>query len=72
MSSISLNQEVVIDYTNWKGVRRERVILPLRIEFGSTEYHPEMQWLLRALDMEDDEKEKWFAMKDVHGWKAKG
>ena len=61
---------VVIDYTNWKGKRREREIIPHYVGFGKTEFHPETQWLLYALDVEDD-MEKAFAIKDIHSWKPK-
>lgn len=59
---------VVIDYTNWKGVRRERSVFPLGMEFAATQWHPEPQWLVLALDLEDGE-EKRFAMKDIHSWR---
>lgn len=58
---------VVIDYTNWKGNRRERVITPVRVFFGSNGYHPAAQWLLEAFDWADS-THKTFAMKDIHKW----
>lgn len=60
---------VAIDYTNWKGARRIRRILPLAIWFGATEWHKEEQWLLHAIDLEADTEAKDFAMKDIHGWR---
>lgn len=51
-------------YKNWKGDIRERVIKPLEIYFGSTEYHPEDQWLLRAEDLEKGEIRD-FSLKDM-------
>ncbi|WP_156967779.1 hypothetical protein [Methylosinus sp. PW1] len=51
---------LAIDYTNWRGERRERGIIPLRPFFGSNEYHKEPQWLLEAIDT-DDWKTKTFA-----------
>ena len=63
--------KVIIDYTNWRGERRTRAIFPITIEFGSTEWHPEKQWLLSALDLEDEHlTEKKFALKDIHSWKT--
>ncbi|MCD1645211.1 hypothetical protein [Aurantimonas coralicida] len=38
-------------YTNWRGETAERTVMPQSIYFGSTRWHPEPQWLLRALDM---------------------
>lgn len=59
---------VWIDYTNWKGVRAKRLIIPRRIVFGTTEYHPNSQWLLEALDVQKGES-RTFAMRDIHSWK---
>ena len=61
---------VIIDYTNWRGERRKREIIPYRIDFENTEWHPDTQWLLEAFDCEDGEV-KQFAMKDIHGWEPK-
>lgn len=62
---------VTIDYTNWRGERRKRQIVPQdrTMKFGKTEWHPIPGWLFRALDCEDG-KMKWFAMSGVHGWEA--
>jgi predicted DNA-binding transcriptional regulator YafY len=59
---------VIIDYTNYRGERGERRIVPLGIHFWETEWHPERQWILRAFDMER-ELERQFAMKDIHSWR---
>ncbi len=58
---------VAIDYTNYRGERAIRRILPLRMRFAATEWHPERQWLLTAIDVEKD-AERDFAMRDVHSW----
>jgi hypothetical protein len=62
---------VWIDYTNWRGQRSRRRIMPIRIEFGSTEYHPEPQWFVVAIDIEKTDERK-FSMKDIHSWIAAG
>jgi hypothetical protein len=49
---------------NWKGIPGHRKIQVARIYFGSTEYHPEEQWLLEALDI-DKKEYRIFAMKDM-------
>ena len=41
-----------ITYTNWKGERGRRSILPGRLLWGSNRWHPEPQWLVEALDMD--------------------
>lgn len=59
---------VEIDYTNWRGERRTRAIIPLSLDFASNQWHAEPQWLLLAIDMETT-GEKTFAMKDIHSWR---
>lgn len=61
-------KDVEIIYTNWKNVKAKRIIRPIEVWFGKTEYHPEDQWLLKALDVEKDE-ERDFAMKDIEDWR---
>ena len=39
-----------ITYRNWRGEVGERNIVPQSVWFGATEWHPEPQWLLSALD----------------------
>ena len=58
---------VKIDYTNWRQERRTRVIRPISIRYGQSQWHTETQWLLSAIDVEDN-KVKEFAMKDIHSW----
>lgn len=43
----------VADYTNWKGERRTRRLIPIGVRFGTTKYHPEPQWLLECWDCEE-------------------
>jgi hypothetical protein len=62
-------KEVTIDYTNWRGKRGLRRIIPIALEFANNEYHRETQWLLEAVDLNDaDHKIKTFALKDIHAW----
>ncbi|UIW10523.1 hypothetical protein PQC38_gp047 [Aeromonas phage BUCT695] len=51
-------------YTNYKGESRLRTAYPRKIWFGSTEYHPEPQWFMQALDQEK-ELYRDFALKDM-------
>lgn len=60
-------QTVRIDYINWEGKRGIRRIRPIRIFFGSTNWHKEDQWLLKAVDLDKGE-ERDFALKDVLKW----
>ncbi len=63
-------QAVSIDYTNWRGVRGRRDIVPMAISFGSNEYHKTDQWLLEAFDLNKGEPRS-FAMSDIHSWASK-
>lgn len=37
-------------YTNWRGETADRIVVPGRVWFGTTSWHPEPQWFLSALD----------------------
>ena len=54
---------IKVVYKNWRGETRSREVIPIRIESGSTQWHPETQWLLVATDVESG-TEKQFALKD--------
>jgi predicted DNA-binding transcriptional regulator YafY len=54
-------------YTNYRGETGLRRIRPERLHFGSTEWHPEPQWLLDAIDL-DKSASRTFAMKDIRAW----
>jgi hypothetical protein len=58
---------VHVVYTNYRGETAVRKIVPERIWFGSTEWHPKDQWLLDALDVEKQAKRS-FALKDIRAW----
>lgn len=61
------SRSVKILYTNYKGERGYRKIVPEKIWFGSTEWHKEEQWLLDAMDLEKKALRN-FAMKDIEQW----
>ena len=54
-------------YTNYRGETSLRTIVPDKIWFGTTEWHPGSQWLLDALDLEKGQNRS-FAMKDIRAW----
>jgi hypothetical protein len=62
---------VRIDYTNHRGKRAYRLIVPRGIYFGLSEWHPEPQWLLDAHDF-DKGKDRTFALAGIHGWEDSG
>ena len=62
------NEKIIqILYKNWKGETKLRNILPLSIEFKSTNWHKDAQWILNAIDIEKNE-ERGFAIKDIKNW----
>lgn len=61
---------VIIDYTNHRGERAKREIIPLELKWEVSEWHLEPQWVIRALDLEKA-AERHFAMKSIHSWEPK-
>lgn len=66
-SDRSADKSVRIVYTNYRGETAIRSIVPDRIHFASTEWHPDPQWLLDAFDLEKNAIRS-FAMKDIRAW----
>lgn len=56
---------IMLDYTNWRGERRVRAVIPQAMWFGSTIHHPDLQWFMQGLDVARSELRD-FALKDVH------
>lgn len=66
----NMPQTIAIDYTNWRGERRWRIVEPTgQMKFESTEYHPTPQWIMYAKDLVKGEV-RGFAMCDIHRWIA--
>ena len=57
---------LTVVYTNHRGVTAIRRIWPIAIWYGSNQWHPEMQWLLKAVDMDNGE-ERDFAFAKMKG-----
>lgn len=60
-------QTVSILYTNYRGETAVRRIVPKRIWFGKTDWHPEEQWIMDAFDLEKN-ADRGFAMRDIKAW----
>ena len=54
----------VFTYRNHRGVYGVRRVQPIGVRYGTTEWHPEPQWLLRAFDLDKD-AEREFAMSEI-------
>lgn len=55
---------VSVLYKNYRGEEDVRKIIPLQIYFGSTEFHPSDQWLLKVWDC-DKSDYRVYAFKDI-------
>lgn len=64
MNEIRPGDQLEFDYVNWKGVKAKRRIKSGKLYYGSTKYHIEPQWILRAFDTRKLEFRD-FAMKDM-------
>ena len=70
---LEMDTPIRVRYTNWKGETDDRTIIPYQVWFGSTEYHPDSQWLVTAHDVKKGALRD-FALKDMVPivWKIKG
>lgn len=57
-------QVIRFRYRNWEGVVSERTARVTTLAYGSTEWHPQPQWLVQAFDMEK-KAERLFALRDM-------
>lgn len=58
---------VEISYRNWRDEAAKRQIIPIRVWFGMTQWHPEPQWFLEAWDVNKATKRD-FAIADIGKW----
>jgi hypothetical protein len=57
-------QTIRFVYRNWRGVVATRTAQIISLSYGVTEWHPEPQWLLQALDLEKNAV-RLFALRDM-------
>lgn len=57
-------QIIRISYRNWQGKVSTRTVRVIRLTYGATEWHPELQWLLEAFDLEKGAV-RLFALQDM-------
>lgn len=55
---------MIFDYVNYRGEKSSRRVRHPSIEFQSTDWHPEQQWILHGFDL-DKSLFRSFAMKDM-------
>lgn len=58
------NKALKFEYKNWKGKVGIRRVMPKKIWYGSTKWHPDEGWLLKAHDLDKD-AERDFAVMDI-------
>ncbi len=56
--------DMTVVYTNYRGEAAQRVIRPISLRYGVSQYHTEPQWIMRALDL-DRNVEREFALLDM-------
>ncbi|MBY3034857.1 hypothetical protein [Rhizobium laguerreae] len=57
-------KELQFVYKNWRGESSVRTALPIKIWYGKTDWHPDEQWFIKAIDVEKGE-ERDFALIDM-------
>lgn len=65
--SADTEKAVLICYTNWRGETSLRKVTPHSWRHGTTQWHPEPQWLMKAFDKDKGEYRE-FAMEDIKAW----
>lgn len=60
---MNTQEPIKVLYTNWRGEVALRTIVPIGIRYGSTDWHPEPQWLLHVHDV-DKGAEREYALRD--------
>lgn len=62
-----MRKAVSIVYTNYRGETARRKIVPRRLWYGATRWHPDEQWLLDAFDIEKASARS-FALRDIKSY----
>lgn len=65
-AEIVASKAITIDYTNHRGERATRRIVPVYLWWGFTDWHPTEGWLLHAFDL-DKQAYRDFAWSGIHG-----
>jgi predicted DNA-binding transcriptional regulator YafY len=65
--ALDLSKAIGIVYKNYRGETARRRIVPQRLWFGATKWHPDKQWLLDAIDV-DKRSPRSFALRDIQSY----
>jgi len=55
---------IKVKYKNWKGEIGIRTIIPLKVHYGSSDFHLQNQWLMDVWDCDKD-AQRTYAMMDI-------
>lgn len=55
----------VLDYTNYKGDRKKRAVIPLKVRFESNNEYHGVSWILEAYDV-NKRRVRSFDIKQIH------
>jgi predicted DNA-binding transcriptional regulator YafY len=61
---LAVEKAITVRYKNWHGQTALRSIIPIEVSWGSTEWHPHAQWLLKVWDIERGDYRQ-YALKDI-------
>jgi len=61
-----MSGEITFRYRNHKGISSARRVIPIKIEYKTSQWHKGQQWILQAYCIERNETRD-FAMKDIVG-----
>lgn len=59
-----LSNPIEIRYKNWKGKISNRIIIPIKLRYGESEFHKGNQWILKAWDV-NKSADREFAINDI-------
>jgi len=67
MEIMNMEHTVTFEYKNYKGEISKRYVLPMELWYGTTPYHTEAQWLLKAFDINKNDYRN-FSLKEIRNW----
>lgn len=67
MAAPVVDQRARVNYVNYRGEEDVRIVTPIKIYWGSNEWHKEPQWLLNVYD-HGKKAEREFAMSGIKLW----
>lgn len=63
-NKFSTHDTIKFKYVNWQGETGIRTVKPIKLWFGTTEFHPDNHWFLKAFDIDKD-AERDYAIEDI-------